>query len=372
MSTRLKDDRELLSKPGDTILETLEHLRMTQVELAERMGKKPSKIHDIITGKEPITVNTALQLEKVLGIDSAFWLTREIKYRETLSRIEQEEALEECKDWLKMQPIKELKSHGFIKSERPNAAMVEECLQFYGVASTMQWENIYVLQYASTSFRRSPVHQTALGSMAAWLRIGEIIMQKLSLPLYNKDGFKDVLGKLKKIVRQHPEDYAEQLQQSCISVGVALVYTISLPKAPISGATRWMGGNPLIQLTDRYKTNDQFWFTFYHEAAHVLLHGKKEVFLEDFEGYTQDEKKEKEANDFASRSLLDPCFVNDVPEGKVSENDIIRIARKYETHPAIVVGQLHHLKKVPYSFGSEFSIKVVLDDIIRGDKEIEK
>src|SRR5690242_15636910 len=95
-----KAERELLSKPGDTILGQLDHLKMTQAELAERMGKTPSKINDIISGKEPITVNTAIQLERVLGIDAQFWLNRETLYREKLTRIEQEELLLQCKEWL--------------------------------------------------------------------------------------------------------------------------------------------------------------------------------------------------------------------------------------------------------------------------------
>ena len=97
--TKLTDERELLSKPGDTILETVQHLRMSQVELARRMGKTASKINDLISGKEPITPKTAFQLEKVLGIDAEFWLNREMLYRQKLLRLEQKEALKNCIDW---------------------------------------------------------------------------------------------------------------------------------------------------------------------------------------------------------------------------------------------------------------------------------
>src|SRR5712675_570322 len=101
----LDDERELLSKPGDVVIETLENLKMSQVELAQRIGKTASKINDLISGKEPISVQTAIQLEKALGIDAQFWLNRETLYREKLARIEQEEALEECLDWLRDQPV---------------------------------------------------------------------------------------------------------------------------------------------------------------------------------------------------------------------------------------------------------------------------
>lgn len=358
--SKIKDERELLSKPGDSILETLEYIKMSQVELAKRMGKTPSKINDIISGKEPITVATALQLEKVLGIDAQFWLNREINYREKLIRIEQDEALEECVDWLNQQPIKELKKCGYIKSDKIGTAMVSECLQFYAVDTPVQWESLYVGDYAKTSFRRSQAHAIALGSMAAWLRIGEIEMRKMNLPDYDKDKFKLTLKQVKQLVKDHPEDFAIQLQQLCWKAGVAIVYTLSLPQAPISGATRWLGGNPLIQLTDRYKSNDQFWFTFFHEAGHIFLHGKRDVFIENFEGYEPEKVKEDEADEFSAEWLLPKSFLKELQE-EITEKEVRRVARLYDTHPAIVVGRLQNLGKVPYHFGTALKLKVILD-----------
>jgi len=64
----------------------------------------------------------------------------------------------------------------------------------------------------------------------------------------------------------HPDDYYIQLQNSCLRAGVKVVYTPCIKKAPISGCSRWLGDTPLIQLSGRYKRNDIFWFTFFHEA----------------------------------------------------------------------------------------------------------
>lgn len=360
----LKDERELLSKPGDTILETIEYLKMSQAELAERMGKKASKINDLISGKEPITVNTALQLERVLNIDAQFWLKREMLYREKLARIEQEEFLEECKEWLQQQPIKELKSLGHLKSEKPGPDMVNECLQFYGVASPDQWKSVYINDYAVTNFRKSNAHAAALGSMAAWLRLGELELQQMKIPDYSKDNFKKALELIKTIALDHPEDFAVQLKNICFEVGVAVVYSMSLPKAPISGAARWIGGQPLIQLTDRYKTNDHFWFTFFHEAAHILLHGKKDVFIEDFEGVANDQQKENEANDYSGNLLLPKAAIDQLSI-PVSEMDIRRLAKQYQTHPGIVVGRLQKLDLIPRTFGNKFKMTVNLNYIMK-------
>jgi HTH-type transcriptional regulator/antitoxin HigA len=362
--SKLGDERELLSKPGNTILETIEHIKMNQAELAERMGKTPSKINDIISGKEPITLTTAFQLEKVLGIDAQFWLNREMIYREKLSRLEQEEELEKCMDWLQMQPIKELKTYGYLKTKKIGPPMAEECLKFYGVASPLQWETLYVNKYASANFRKSEAHKTTLGGFAAFLRIGEIEMRKKKLISYNKESFKQALLEIKKLVRPHPEDFALHLQQYCENAGVALVYTTSIPKAPASGVVRWIGGNPLIQLTDRYKSNDHFWFSFFHEAGHILLHGKKDVFVEDLDGYVGNPQKEIEADDFANKYLLSADVTNELPKHGITEKDIRQMARKYNTHAAIVLGRLQYLEIVPYSFGNSLKLKIVLDDFI--------
>lgn len=356
----IQDERDLLTKPGDTILEVIEDLKMTQAELAERMGKTPPKVNDIISGKEPITVATAIILEKVLNIESQFWLNLEAQYRDKLTRIEQEEFLVNCKSWLEIQPINELKKCGYLKGDKKDTSLVNECLQFYGVATPTQWESLYVNEYFTASFRKSQVHQSSLGSIAAWFRIGEIEMRRLKLKPYNKDTFKTNLLLIKELVRIQPEDYAYQLQSLCLDAGVALIYTMCISKAPISGATRWIGGTPLIQLTDRYKSNDHFWFTFYHEAGHIFLHGRKEVFIEEFTGYDNDKQKEFEADEFANKWLLPEKFMDELPN-KITEKVIKDIARKYETHPAIVLARLQYKKFVPYSFGINLKLKVILD-----------
>ena len=359
MKKQSRLDRVFLSKPGDTILDTIETLKMTQAELAERMGKTPSKINDLITGKEPITINTALQLETVLGLPASFMLKREANYRERLARIEEEEKLSCWIPWAQFHPVKELKKCGFISTADTGHATVKELLKFYGIATPQQWESIYLQQYTSARFRKSEAFETKGASITSWLRMGEIEMNKLQLPEYNKDVFKQVVSDVRDLVMKHPENFAKQLQQKCMNAGVALVYTQCLPKAPVSGAARWVGGNPLIQLSDRYKTNDHFWFTFYHEAGHILLHGKKEVFLEEVEDHTLDEEKETEADRFASKWLLPDEFENDIKH-PVSEKNIMDVARKYRTHPGIVVGRLQKIKAVPYSFGYGLKEKLSL------------
>ncbi len=90
----------------------------------------------------------------------------------------------------------------------------------------------------------------------------------------------------------------------CAGAGVALVLVSELPKTHVSGVTRWMTKDKaLIMLSLRYKTDDHFWFSFFHEAGHILLGGKKLTFLDEINNSWED-PEEKQANDFASNILI--------------------------------------------------------------------
>jgi addiction module HigA family antidote len=87
-----------VSPPGETLLETLEAIGMTLVELAERTGKSPKTINEIVKGIAPITPETALQFERVLGVPARFWNNRERQYRKFLAHREERGQIEKSVD----------------------------------------------------------------------------------------------------------------------------------------------------------------------------------------------------------------------------------------------------------------------------------
>jgi len=167
------------------------------------------------------------------------------------------------------------------------------------VASPKEWEHIYVDKEVSVSFRISLANTKSPHAVSAWLRIGELQSKHIQLNTFDKSKFKKALLEIKKLAIQMPDDFSRNLQIICAKCGVPVVYTPTLPKVSISGATRWFRYNPIIQLTTGFITNDHFWYTFFHEAAHVILHGKKEIFLENLNGTVINQEKEEEVNAFA-------------------------------------------------------------------------
>ena len=94
----LESKTYIASPPGETISEMMEDQRITQMDLAARMGVSEMLIHDLISGEGQLTEQTAGQLSKALGMDAQFWLNLERYYREDLAKVTQENAQEvyEC------------------------------------------------------------------------------------------------------------------------------------------------------------------------------------------------------------------------------------------------------------------------------------
>ena len=353
--------KELLSPPGDTIQEHIDFIGMSQAELAERMGRPKEKINEIIKGKEPITTATAFQLEHVLGIPAAFWMKRESTYRCELYALQRREELLNQLDWLKAFPVKEMKQLGWLQDATESQALIEGLLKFFAVASPDEWKRMYVSEEVSVAFRVSLARTTSPHAVSAWLRQGELQARDLILESFDKKKFKEALHEAKEMAFNMPPDFIRRLQTSCAHCGVALVCTPALPKAPISGATRWLNNKPLMQLSGRFKTNDHFWFTFFHEAAHILLHGKKDIFLENIEGTAMDQEKEDEANTFAANALIGEKSWRVLRQHlPLSTDQIEQYAQKLRVHPGIIVGRLQHEKLVPHHFGNRLKSAIDL------------
>ncbi|NDV42061.1 HigA family addiction module antitoxin [Flagellimonas sediminis] len=363
MTSTIEQAKSLLSPPGDTIQETIDLMGMSQAELAERMGRPKEKINEIIKGKEPISTATAFKLENVLGVPASFWLNRENEYREQIYQLEQEAFFEECLDWLKLFPIREMCKFGWLPQSRNKQELVEPILKFFGVASPGEWKRIYVHEEIAVSFRISLANTKNPFAVSAWLRMGELQSKKLDLKEYDKKKFKDSLIKIKELAFAMPSDFKSRLQEICANCGVALVYTPNLPKAPISGAARWFHNIPIIQLSGRFKTDDHFWFTFFHEAGHILLHGKKDVFLENLDGAEIDDFKEEEANNFASKQLLSQTQLNEIiASSPLDDEKINRFSTAFKVSTGIIIGRLQYVKYIDFSEGNHLKQKINLFD----------
>lgn len=352
---------DYVSPPGETLQEILEEREMTQAELAFRLGRPKKTISEIINGKAAITPETALQLERVLGIPASFWNNRERLYREALARSQEQERLAQQVKWLDKIPVKAMIKFEWIRCYRDNVEQLREVLNFFGVASPERWEEIWCS--ISVYFRKSPAFQSDPNTVAAWLRRGEIEAASIDCANYDANKFKEALLQIRTMTVVPPEVFQIEVVKLCAEAGVAVVFVPQLPKTRTCGATRWLSPNKaLIQLSLRYKTDDHLWFSFFHEAGHILLHGKRDIFIDEDKRVQDAEKQdlEKEADTFAADILIPPeSLKRFLQSGQhFSKASIQQFATEIGVVPGIVVGRLQHDGELPLSHCNDLKRRI--------------
>ena len=335
--------------PGESVLDLAEERGWTQGELAQRLGYSEKHISQLINGKVPITVDAAQRLERVLGSSMDFWLKLEANYQQHKARLEATERHACWISWLDELPVKELMSSGAIAKARIDAknkpSIVESCLRFFGVASPEEWRGHY--GGMQVAFRRSRDEQSDVGAISAWLRLGEQVAEKLDGPKYDKARFENALSEIRGLTCTAPEFFEPRMRELLRDAGVLLALVPAIPRAHVSGVARWLNPTrPLIQLSLYGKTNDKFWFTFFHEAAHILLHAdskeaKKSIFLDDPNANHSPDPREQEANQWAGNVLIPQEYSHAL--GTLRTKEAVRaFATSIGIHPGIVVGRLQH------------------------------
>jgi len=326
--------------PGATLKEILEEKGISHAEFAVRTGMAKKTISQIINGVAPITYETAEKFELALNIPARFWNQREVTYREMLARVDAMAKLKADVAWLAEVPLKELKERNLIQAsdDDDKPTLVRKVLSFFGVAGVDAWREQW--GNPAAQYRGQAAQERRPGYVAAWLRIGELQAESIKTPPFNADEFRRALSDIRKMTLLPAKQWMKEMPERCAAAGVVTVFTKEIQNASVSGATRWLTKDkPLIQLSLKFKKDDQIWFSFYHEAGHVLLHSKKQVFVEF--GKSNDTDEEREANEFARDEMISPSLAVRLGALKTKEQ-IMAFANAIGIAPGIVLGRLQH------------------------------
>lgn len=334
---------DLAIPPGEYLQEVIGELGMTKDELARRMNRPAPKLSAIFTGSKSITPDTAIQLEKVVGVPAHIWTGLEAEYRLTLARNQEMRELQKLRDeahLVRKFCHSELVKLGFVARKTKPGEKVRELQRFFGVTSL---KNISALKRYQVAFRQGRGKRSPEAT-AAWLRIGELQGQKTESAPFSKETLKNALPDIRNMTHQLPEEFETQLRQVLLDAGVVLIFSPHLPKTYLHGATFWLGQNKaVLMLTIRGSWADIFWFSLFHEIGHLLLHGKQMVFLESENEEKEYIKAEQEADKFAASILIPPDdYKTFVGSGLFYPKNIEEFAGSLGIDPGIVVGRLQH------------------------------
>ncbi len=342
-----------VSAPGTTLFDILEERGMTQVELADRTGRPLKTINEIIKGKAIITSETALQLERVLGISAEFWNQREANYRAYLARKKELEQLTAHKNWLKKFPINEMKKRGWLPDHVYTIPdQMISILNFFSVATPEQWELGWT-QWR-LAFKKSMNLQSDIGSISVWLRKGEIEGEKIHCKPFSKEKLLASLDEIRQLsTEERPQIFIPKLTDIFANCGIAVVFVRPFPKVPVYGASCWLhhGEKALIQLSLRGKTADILWFTIFHEIGHIIKHSKKEFFIELEDKSINKSTEELEADKYAAETLIPSLRLREWLDKnkKLNAGLITNFSKELGIAPGVLVGRLQYIKRIKYS-----------------------
>jgi HTH-type transcriptional regulator / antitoxin HigA len=330
--------------PGQTLQEAIDALGMDQRELAVRAKLSSKHVNQIVKGVATLTQDTAIRLERVTGVPARIWNNLEANYREQLARLAEKDRLQGDLEWLKTIPTRELIKRGAIGDTKDKIALLEAVLVFFGVASVEAWKEGWSMpQFA---FRKSLAFEGKAGAMATWLRLGELEAHKVQCDPFDRTTFRNALDRIRRLTVEEPNVFVPRMVSLCARSGVALALIPEIQGAPVSGAAKWLtASKAMICLNLWGKSNDRFWYTFFHEAGHILNDSKKETFID---VKYQDDPREHQANHFAATILIPDEHDVELPQLRTYAA-VQHFARRIGIAPGIVVGRLQRQGMIGFS-----------------------
>ena len=337
-----------LLPPGTFIEEWLEDEVKTQRELAQRLDVSEKHLSQVINGHKPISADFAAKLALVTGYPAEFWLVHQAKYDARRKSVGVNPAdINEVKQILDGKCIARLRKSGLIKSSwRAPEALVLELFSHARVASV----KALIEQISSdkaVAYRQSNAFKIDSGHVWAWLEIVRFrAALQGELPDFRASKLQDALPQLREITTDSPDRFVPRVTEVLNSCGVAFVAEPDIEGARIAGASFEIDGAPAIAVTDRHQREDIFWFTLFHEIAHVMAGDFHGVHLEPTAASELSEK-ERKADEWASVHLLPPVSI-DFRAGSPmpSSEQIAEIAHLNGVSEAIVIGCIAHIVQV--------------------------
>lgn len=336
---------KIATHPGILIADELDSREdLNQKELAHLLDVKVSFLNEIIKGKRPVTADTALLLEKALGIPADFWLKFQVQYDLDTARIKQKNIskVQNIEMWSIIKnyvPVSIFKKLGYLTDD------IEKNIQKIFEIFKVETVDDFITQFAVRKFsfyRKSQKLTVDEKNLFSWSALAEY--EASNLPVNNFD--KNVQSKLIEELNQcffENKNVLEKIKTILQNHGIKLIVLEKFNKTPVDGYSFWSENNPAIVLSMRYKRVDNLAFTLFHELGHVFLHLSQN---KDFKFLDIDDKEstvyEKEADGFARNHLISESIWAKIEVYKFPcKDDLVNeLAQEYQIHPSIIFGRM--------------------------------
>jgi HTH-type transcriptional regulator/antitoxin HigA len=331
------------SKPGDTLATLMTRRRLTPPALAARLECDRDTVRGLLAGTIRVDKNLAVRLSRSLGGTPSFWCKRQSTYEIALARAAAAVPKDKGAAWLRRFPLKNIADYGWLGKATNRLELLKSCLAYFSVSAPHEWEERYTDFLNDVAFRTSPSFDSKIGALSAWLRQGEIEAALVPCERWNPDLLRSQLADIRRLTKaKAPAYFIPRLRDMCAAAGVAVVFVRAPSGCRASGATRFVSPEKaLVILSFRYLSDDHFWFTFFHEIGHLVLHGRSSTFID--ADATSMSYKEMEASAFAAGVLVSQHRRGELASLRPRTENVVRFAVSAGVSPGVVVGQMQHL-----------------------------
>ncbi|MDI4666579.1 HigA family addiction module antidote protein [Xanthobacter autotrophicus] len=333
--------------PGEHLAEFIETRGMSQAEFARLAGMTPKLVSTIINGENRVSADSALRLERVTGMKDYIWTRLQSAWDLHQAREKERAKAAEWANWCREFPIKELVARGAIADAGRDAArQLSGLLAFLGIGSPAAFPAL--VNGLAVQHRQSRAFTTSDAHVVAWLLLGERKARAMDVAPYSEEAFRAAVQEIRTLTVKQPSEFEPRMTRLCRDAGVALIFEKPIRKTCLFGSARWLDEHhAVIQMSLRMKSNDHFWWTFFHEAAHIILH-RGQTFVDERGG--DGDGAEEQANAWAEETLVGSLRFNTFKASRPrSAAEVTRFADEVGIHPGIVVGMLQHARIVPHT-----------------------
>jgi HTH-type transcriptional regulator / antitoxin HigA len=345
--------------PGEYLEEWIDEQGLSQQHVADLMGCSRKQINEIVNGHAPITSETAIRLERVVGIPADSWLRYEAAYRAARARMADEEALQSHVDDIDASAIAYLRKLGATTATRRSpGTIVSDFLAFHRCGT---WEAYVHLHETATKGDYALAALKDAGStldstvLSTWLRTAELseAFERGRKYNYNAQNLRDALPDLRARAARTDSTMLTDIAAMLANVGVVFMVVEPPTKLPLLGMTRWIDKRvPVIQQTGRWGRDGFAIWTLFHELGHVLNDPRGEMHLEYNNEKHRTTAAEKAANKFAMDVLFGSAGIQPFA-GLTTDRAIADKARQVGVAPGVAVLQMHRRRLLPYKYGNK-------------------
>ena len=330
----------IATPPGATIKEQLNDRGMSQKEFAARMDMSEKHISRLINGDVQLTPETSVKLEMVLGVPAKFWNNLEAIYREKLIKAEAENAMDVDVEIAKQFPYSEMAKFGWVPESREATEKVINLRKYFEVVELSLLGSEQITRIAC---RRLAITEKSDLALMAWAQEAKIKARGIQTAPINMKGLISAMPALRKMTVLKPKEFCPQIKKCLADCGIALVFLPHLKGSFLQGASFMDGNKIVVGLTARGKYADKFWFSLFHELAHIVLGHvgqPNEISEED----------EKAADKWSGDTLIiSEAFEAFRKDRDYSERSVLQFAKEQEIAPGIVVGRMQMEGMIRYN-----------------------